>query len=206
MVTPREEEVRRLQMLVTTGYANPQEVQRYNELTGNHGGNQVPSPEGLPAQNQNRPVTGGTDSRTFIPLNTEAFARGGQQFVPPPQEGIYPAMCDGIATPSSDALSDQLWWWFTSLDGKEPSFRGALVTGALTAVEARSGAWKVKDVLDALDVDYQVEPGRGVYIPNVRGIFCQVEWQYVDNSKSGRRELRIQNVYAASQKIQTAIG
>ena len=65
-----------------------------------------------------------------------------------------------------------------------------------------SGAWKMKQVLDALNVPYVVHSGVGVQFSRkaLDNAPCQVEWSYIDNK--GKRELRIQNVYPAGQIIE----
>lgn len=131
-----------------------------------------------------------------VEVNVEAFNRGGQQWYPPPAPGVYDAVCEGVMVPSQ--APGQLWFVFRNA-GTAPRFRGNLVCGALAEADARkSGAWKIKDILEALGITYHLlqTPGTPLgrlTIPPIKDIPCQVEWQEVDIR--GKRELRIQNVF-----------
>ena len=188
MPTP---DINRLRSLVETGYASEEEQAQYRRLVEQQDNSQAPvvgSARLVP------PVT--EEDEYYVPVNAESFEQGGAGFTPPPDEGVYPGICTGAMVPNN--ARDQFWFNFSSLDGSEPRWMGSLVTAALTSQE-RSGAFKVKDILLALEVDYNLT-GNGVEFRGIKGRLCQCDWQYVDIG--GQRQLRIQNVYKASQNIE----
>lgn len=207
-----QDELKRLQALGAAGYLNAEEQARLAELEGTAAlptrgrsntrarAATVPAPTRAPtAPTQPAPQDiRSSPAHIFIPLDTESFDRGGGGgFMPPPNEGIWPGVCEGITLP--EFADDQAWFRFK---GTDTPFSGALITAAITREGERSGAWKVKDVLVALGVPYEVDEGAGVHIDEdaLKGVPCQVEWSYIDNK--GKRELRIQNVYGVDQPIE----
>ena len=198
----QQNELQRLRALKSTGWISVEESKRLAELEGAGGGAVAtavaPPPQALTPQPQ--AVQGGVDEFT-VDLNTEAFARGGQQVIPPPAPGIFPAVCYGVVKPTGANVADQLWFSFKSQDGATPRFAGSLVTGSLNAPSEKSGAWKVKDVLEALGAKYEVVAGRGVRFWGVVNKPCQVRWDWVVNATTQQRDLRVQDVYASSNPI-----
>ena len=205
------DEIQRLRALAGAGYLNDVERARLAELEGSARTTTVRTPANTtvtvrtPANTTARaqvapppePVI--ADDEIFIPLNTDSFESGGVNFQPPPREAIYPGRCSGVMFPQGGA--DQFWFLF---EGTETTFYGALVTSNLSRAEGdRPGAWKIKNVLDALGADYETHPGAGVQIrrSDLVGRACQVEWAYVDIK--GKRELRIQNIYPPEQHIES---
>lgn len=181
-------DLERYKRIVEMGIANAEEQEIYRRLLLAQGSPGAGSPAAAPPGLQTPvPVIPTGD---FIPLNTESFLSGGTSFTPPPKDGIYEAVCTGKMTPKNDL--DQTWWMFSSLKGKTPYFTGVLVTAKLSAFKD-SGAWKVLQVLDALDATYQVIPGQGAYVDNYKGKLCQVTWQWVEIR--GVQQLRIQDVH-----------
>lgn len=145
------------------------------------------------------PATDGEYIEYNIPVNEDSFNKGGQQFVAPKEAGIYNADLVEIITPSND--SDQRWLIFTSRDPKWPQGRGSLVTANLSKPpDASGGAWKFKDVLDALKVKYTLAGGNLAFrLP--KKLPCKVDFQSV--TIKGKTELRIQN--ALPETAQPAI-
>lgn len=198
MTTLRETQYARLKNLVKAGLAEPDEIELYNSMTSaaiDSVGNAKPK---SPVKSQVETPSIPADEVT-IELNTEAFERGGNQFSPPEQPGIYDATCTGLTRPGH--AEDQLWFLFASRNEAIP-FRGALVCGALNADADKSGAWKVKDVVLALGVPYQLNDG-SVSFRDPKGKICKVLWSWVE--VKGKRELRIQDVFSASANIEQAI-
>ena len=200
-------ELNRLRSLAQAGYASPEELVRLAELDGT-GAAPPPSATRRQTAPQTRarvtptPVAAADDDDIiFVNLNTESFEQGGNNFFPPASgEAIYPGRCTGVMIPNQ--VTGQLWFL---LEGTEEPFQGALVTANLdhpNTGSGGSGAWKMKQVLDTLEVPYEVFDGVGVRFSKaaLNNIPCQVEWNYIDNK--GKRELRIQNVYPAGQKIE----
>jgi len=198
----QQNELARLRALKSTGWIGAEETKRLAELEA--AGAPVAAPQAAPAAGLPfTPVTaaaGAVDEYT-VDLSTEAFARGGQQAIPPSAPGIYPAVCTGAVKPTGQNVQDQLWFGFKSADGATVRHQGVLVTGSLNAAPDKSGAWKVKDVLEALGAKYEVVPGRGVRFSGIVGRPCQVRWDWVVNANTQQRDLRIQDVYAASNVI-----
>ena len=182
-----EKQRKRLQTLRDTGLASAAELAELAVLE---------SGSIAPASAQTATEAAGLDE---VELNTESFARGGQNAIPPSKEGIYPAVCTGWMRP--DRGDDQIWFLF---ENKEIPFRGALVTAALNALTPKSGAWKFKQVLDALGVKY-ITDDKSVRFQSIVGRKCQVDWQSVNLKGKLGAELRIQDVYPAAQKIEQAV-
>ena len=135
-----------------------------------------------------------------ISLNLESFREGGQNYTPPLKEGLYQGICDGIVTPTSEKLRDQSWFVFrgAEVDGEgRPIWRGALVCGGLNKI-TESGAWKVKQVLDALGVQY-TETAHGVRFNNPKGRPAHVQWSNI--TYDGKTSMRIQDVFRAEAKV-----
>lgn len=202
-------ELNRLRALAGAGYASLEELARLAELDGT-GAAPLPSATRRRTAPQTRariaptPVAAADDDDDdimFVNLNTESFEQGGNNFFPPAGgEAIYPGRCTGAMVPNQ--VTGQVWFL---LEGTEEPFQGALVTANLehpNTGPGGSGAWKMKQVLDILEVPYEVHPGVGVQFSKsaLNNIPCQVEWSYIDNK--GKRELRIQNIYSAGQKIE----
>ena len=203
-------ELNRLRSLAGAGYASPEELARLAELDGTSAGPPRPAARGRvapPARARSTPVAppdtpvADDDDIIFVNLNTESFEQGGNNFFPPASgEAIYPGRCTGILVPNQ--VTGQVWFL---LEGTEEPFQGALVTANLDHPNigpGGSGAWKMKQVLDTLEVPYEVLEGVGVQFSKsaLNNIPCQVEWSYIDNK--GKRELRIQNIYPAGQRIE----
>ena len=127
----------------------------------------------------------------FIPLNLESFRTGGGGWTAPATTGVKDAVCEGYMIP--DFVEDQLWFIFTSPAGVDEPFRGAFVCAAITRVE-KSGAFKVKSVLDALNVPYEEDEEQGgiKLLTAPKGKSCQVLWD--DIVIKGKTERRIQDV------------
>ena len=200
--------INRLRALVAAGYASEAEQRELEELTSSttprapqRGRARATTPASTPAPPQRDGVEGGDDDAIFVSLNTDSFeSGGGGNFMPPAAgEGIYPARCLGTMVPTQ--ADDQLWFLF---EGTVEPFNGALVTAALTREGERSGAFKVKDVLVALEVPYEVYPGNGVQFSKAAllAATCQVEYAYYQDSQ-GKRSLRINNVYPVNQPIES---
>lgn len=127
----------------------------------------------------------------FISLNVEAFKTGGGGWVAPATTGVKDAICTGYMVPSF--VEDQVWFTFKNANEDEP-FRGALICGALSKEPGAGGAWKVKEILDALNVQYEEDKARGgvKLLSSPEGVSCQVLWD--DVVIKGKTERRIQDV------------
>lgn len=205
-------QIARLRSLVAAGYASEEEqaeLAAFDALA--QGGSQAPRATRTARVRSitppvtrlapEAPATGDDDDLMFVNLNTESFEQGGNNFSPPPREGIYPGRCTGAMVPTQ--AEDQLWFLF---EGTEEPFSGALVTSALTRPgtgPGGSGAFKVQSVLNALEVPYQVHPDIGVEFrkSHLQNALCQVEWAYIENK--GTRQLRIQNVFPVGKAIES---
>lgn len=204
MTTQTTGELARLQTLAAAGMLSDSEKERYRQLLEQQSQNQTPgpvpaytAPAALPSQ----------DGDEFIPCNVESFKRGGQSFVAPPQEGVYPGVFTGTIRPDSVRQADQLWFLFESKEGANPAWRGSLVTAALTTSGEKSGAFKLKEILDALDIPYNLSERGVMVVGGVKryvGRQAQVSWEQVDIG--GKRELRIQRVLGAkAPPVQQAV-
>ena len=131
----------------------------------------------------------------FIPLNLESFRRGGGGAITPETTGWKDAICTGLMRPAF--APDQAWFWFENVEGADEKFRGALVTGSLDkSPDEGSGAWKVKEVLDAMEIEYEEDEEQGgIHMSrSPKGVECQVEWDDIWNKRSQKTERRIQDV------------
>ena len=197
----QEAELSRLQKMRSANILRPHQVERLTELEQQMGVmDNAPETQVVAVQNnmEEEPVmvTGGTSANTsvgtiYIDLNVESFERGGNSYSPPPAPGIYPAVCTGVLVP--DNREDQIWFNFQSPAGSEPYTRGVVVCGALTTEGQRSGAFKVKSVLDALGINYQISE-KGVSFEDPTGIACKAIWS--NQTFNGKTELRIQDIEA----------
>ena len=195
----QESEISRLQKMRQANIIRPHEVERLAELEQQLGVTPVATvPEVLeaPTITKEEPVmvTGGTSANTsvgtiYIDLNVESFERGGNSYNPPPSPGIYPAVCTGVLVP--DNREDQIWFNFQSPAGSEPYTKGTIICGSLTVEGQRSGAFKVKSVLEALGITYQITE-KGVSFEDPTGVACKCIWS--NQTFSGKTELRIQDV------------
>ena len=195
----QESEISRRQKMRQANIIRPHVVDRLAELEQQLGVTPVATvPEVLeaPTITKEEPVmvTGGTSANTsvgtiYIDLNVESFERGGNSYSPPPAPGIYPAVCTGVMVP--DNREDQIWFNFQSPAGAEPYTKGTVVCGALTVEGTKSGAFKVKSVLDALGVKYDISE-KGVSFDDPTGVACKAIWS--NQTFSGRTELRIQDI------------
>jgi len=194
-----EAELSRLQMMRQANIIRPHQVERLAELEQQIGvTDNAPATQAVPVQTtiEEEPVmvTGSTSANTsvgtiYIDLNVESFERGGNSYSPPPAPGIYPAVCTGVMVP--DNREDQIWFNFQSPAGAEPYTKGTVVCGALTVEGTKSGAFKVKSVLDALGVKYDISE-KGVSFDDPTGVACKAIWS--NQTFSGRTELRIQDI------------
>lgn len=191
-----EAELSRLQMMRQANIIRPHQVERLAELE-----QQIGVTDNAPIvqtiiEEEPVMVTGATSANTsvgtiYIDLNVESFERGGNSYSPPPAPGIYPAVCTGVMVP--DNREDQIWFNFQSPAGSEPYTKGTVVCGALTVEGTKSGAFKVKSVLDALGVKYDISE-KGVSFDDPTGVACKAIWS--NQTFSGRTELRIQDIEA----------
>ena len=146
------------------------------------------------------PTTPASDG--FIPVNTDEFEKGwGASYLAPATPGVKDAVYTGYFFPNRNP--DQCWFTFESLSDAPEQFRGSLVTAALTKPSAQGiyGAGKLKDTIDAIGLRYEVISGRGIRVEPGTGHLCKVSWEWVD--VRGKQELRIQNVYPASFKVES---
>lgn len=190
----QEAELSRLQMMRQANIIRPHQVERLAELE-----QQIGVTDNAPIvqtiiEEEPVMVTGATSANTsvgtiYIDLNVESFERGGNSYSPPPAPGIYPAVCTGVMVP--DNREDQIWFNFQSPAGSEPYTKGTVVCGALTVEGTKSGAFKVKSVLDALGVKYDISE-KGVSFDDPTGVACKAIWS--NQTFSGRTELRIQDI------------
>ncbi len=137
----------------------------------------------------------------FIPVNLDSFRRGGAGWISPGSTGWFNAICRGILIP--DFVEDQCWFLFENPEDADEQFRGSLVCGPLTA-EEKSGAWKVKDVLEKLGAPYHEDEERGgvVIETSLEGLECQVDWE--DVTIKNKTQRRIQDV-ASTGSIEQAV-
>lgn len=191
-----EAELSRLQMMRQANIIRPHQVERLAELEQQMGvTDNAPIVQTI-IEEEPVMVTGATSANTsvgtiYIDLNVESFERGGNSYSPPPAPGIYPAVCTGVMVP--DNREDQIWFNFQSPAGSEPYTKGTVVCGALTVEGTKSGAFKVKSVLDALGVKYDISE-KGVSFDDPTGVACKAIWS--NQTFSGRTELRIQDIEA----------
>lgn len=189
-----EAELSRLQMMRQANIIRPHQVERLAELEQQMGvTDNAPIVQTI-IEEEPVMVTGATSANTsvgtiYIDLNVESFERGGNSYSPPPAPGIYPAVCTGVMVP--DNREDQIWFNFQSPAGSEPYTKGTVVCGALTVEGTKSGAFKVKSVLDALGVKYDISE-KGVSFDDPTGVACKAIWS--NQTFSGRTELRIQDI------------
>ena len=132
-----------------------------------------------------------------IEVDRKSFLSGGQQFGAPEQAGIYQGEFQDIVVPTNKP--DQRWFIFKTNDARlEMQIRSALVV-----TPAGLGAFKLKDILDALEISYQLTDDNRVVGAIPAGLSCQLEYQSV--VLEGKTQVRLQNVYAASKPIEQVI-
>ena len=144
----------------------------------------------MPAKEVKRPAPA---EELFIPLNLENFSTGGGGgWIAPATTGVKDAVCEGYMIP--DFVEDQVWFIFISPAGVDEPFRGSLVCGALSGEPGKGGAWKVKDILNAMDIPYEEDEERGGVrlLSTLKGKSCQVLWE--DVVIKDKTERRIQDV------------
>jgi len=127
----------------------------------------------------------------FIPLNLESFRTGGGGWITPDTTGWKDAVCINLVSPSH--VVDQKWFIFENVPGADELFRGALVTAALSKGAGEGGAWKVKEVLDALGVEYTEDEESGGIRMNESPKGKSVQVFYDDIVIKGKPERRIQD-------------
>ena len=88
----------------------------------------------------------------------------------------------------------------SGLGSEAPGYwRGSFYMDKL-GVAGNSRAGKLKDVLVALNVPYKLN-GNSVSFPDIKGHDAECDWQTVD--VKGKKDLRIQGVYAVGQRQQS---
>lgn len=134
------------------------------------------------------------EEEMFIPLNVETFRTGGGGWIIPETIGVKDAVCTGYLIPNF--AEDQVWFTFENVPDATEIFRGSLVCGALSKDPGQGGAWKVKDVLTAINVLYEEDEERGGIrlLSDPKGKPCQVLWD--DIVRNNKTERRIQDVMA----------
>jgi len=152
-----------------------------------------------PAAKAAAPAEEVDEDELFIPLNIESFKTGGGGWITPESTGWKDAICVGTTVPSH--VTDQLWFIFENVPDAEELFRGALVTAALMKGPGEGGAWKVKEVLDALMVEYdEDEESGGIRMKSSpKGKSAQVF--YDDVVIKGKTERRIQDVQSNVEAV-----
>ena len=130
--------------------------------------------------------------KLFIPLNLESFRTGGGGWIAPATTGWKDAICTGFMIPNF--VQDQCWFTYQNTQDADEQFRGALVTAALSGEPGVGGAWKVKDVLTAMEIPYEEDEDRGgvQLLKSPKGRRCQVF--YDDIVIKGKTERRIQDI------------
>lgn len=152
---------------------------------------------GVPAKAKVAPAL---EPELFISLNLESFRTGGGGgWTAPATTGVKDAICEGFMIP--DFVEDQLWFVFINIPGADEPFRGSLVCGAISKEPGKGGAWKVKDVLDALDVPYEEDEARGgiKLLSTIEGKSCQVLWD--DIVIKDKTERRIQDIIVPGAEV-----
>jgi hypothetical protein len=184
----QEELVQRIQALEAAGLPAEDEKAELKKLLGK-------SPE---ASTETRVATPADSNVVLfdIEVDLDAFNEGGQQFGAPEEPGIYQGTFEGIITPTTK--EDQLWFVFQTADPRlERQVRSALIISP-----SGKGAFKLKDVLENLEIPYTVK-GRQVSGAIPKGLPCQLEYQEV--TASGKTSVRLQNVWKAG-KVESGIG
>ena len=140
-------------------------------------------------------IVGGDTVPLDIEVDVSAFESGGQALSAPLEPGLYRGCFVDVITPKTKG--DQRWFIFRTDDPQlERQVRSALVT-----TPGGAGAFKLKDILEALGVEYQLA-GKRLIANLTRGIPCQLEYQEV--VLEGKTQNRLQNIYAASDKLEQA--
>lgn len=205
-----QDQMARLRALVDSGYATEEEERQYLALTATDNRPpqdnrpQATTTNTLPPAGQRqgaRRIQGRATppSATYaysFPVNINSFLGGGD-FQAPAQAGILPAICRGIQFSEVD---DRITLQFESPEGSAEYFFGTINFNNVTA-EQKSGAWALRRTLDQLRVPYECDEHR-VNIGEVEEQVCQVDWQWIDNRRSGIRELRIQEAYHKDARIE----
>ena len=163
-------EQEKLQVLVDAGIAGDDDIKRLAELS-----NPVPAVVGTTqtVASNPAPVTEPVAASEAISfednVDEEAFKRGGSQFFMPSGEGFYKSKLVEITKPTFTD-KEQKWFIFETDDpGLKSQGRGVI------AAEFTKGAFKLKDILDGLNIPY-TQVGGTVKYKVALPFGCYADW------------------------------
>lgn len=165
-------EQERLKALIDAGVATDEDKAKYDELS------KAPAEAAAPAP---APVTesGATDFEDSV--DEESFKRGGSQYFMPSQEGFFKSKLVEVMKPTFTE-KEQKWFIFETDDPKlKAQGRGVI------SAEFTRGAFKLKDVLDGLNIAYTVVNGVVKYSLKLP-LGCYADWS---RDPKGLGEVRI---------------
>jgi len=133
-----------------------------------------------------------TDNISFtIPVDVDGFESGGQQFSSPKIPAVYDGVFADIVYPSHKP--DQIWFIFKTNDERVAEQMERQVKSVLTITPGGAGAFKLKDVLNGLNIPYSVNDANEVCGNIPKGYPCKLEFGEV--VIQGKTQVRLQNVY-----------
>ena len=161
-------EQERLQALVNAGVATDADKARLRKLIEEGEiteAEAVPKPEPAPTKGKkaSEPI------QWRIPVDAQAFKKGGQQYYPPKKDGFHKSAIIDIVRPDFTE-KEQVWFVFATTD--DDAGRGAVVC------ELGRGSFKVKDVLDGVGIPYTLnEETEEVDFSIAHPFACWADWQ-----------------------------
>lgn len=171
-------EQERLKALIDAGVATEEDQARFTELSATPAEAEAPPP--APAA-EAEPVAAGEALSFEDGVDEEAFKRGGSQFYMPSEEGFFKSKLVESMKPTFTE-KEQRWFIFETNDPKlKAQGRGVI------SAEFTKGAFKLKDILDGLNIPYKVVSGVVKYSMKLP-IDCYADWS---RDAKGLGEVRI---------------
>ena len=154
-------EQERLKALIDAGVATDEDKTKYDELL------KAPVAEAVapaPAPTAEGDAVGFEDH-----VDEESFKRGGSQYFIPSQEGFFKSKLVEVMKPTFTE-KEQKWFIFETDDPKlKAQGRGVI------SAEFTKGAFKLKDILDGLNIPYTVDKGTVKYSIKLP-LGCYADW------------------------------
>lgn len=136
-----------------------------------------------------------------VAVDQDSFEQGGQQFGAPAKPDVYAGVFDGIVKPTTK--ENQIWLVFKTDDERVLAQKKQQVKSIITVTPMGKGAFKLKDILDGLQIAYDNSVSGKVLAQIPRGLPCMLDYQEV--VLDGKTQIRLQNVWKAEAAQSQAV-